>query len=454
MLLSKESFEKLYNTFIQFIKENSNEKFKNLTSSKYQNLHESYKEKVYKEANRNLNIPSWKEDDIGTGKIYNHVVSAIKTSETSSNNLIDWRKKDNFSKRKPTKRLEQTIYNLFTSNHDEARIFEQLIKERLSYQIIAYFFFIKDKDRFLPISQQRFDSIFEFINLDFKTSHNASWENYSIFCDIVKQTQQYLLETDKAVSLLDAHSFLWTISKAISKENSPVTLLTTPQWINILNDSSLTDSINIDILNAFFSFPNYRATSQQAGAVTNIESNIVHLRMGEYAKRIATKYPINFTVRDNGKNRLWDLFFDGDYEGSKFFWALKPALRKAMKSLGLGYERQFPEENFDIDKIYQEGAQKSITVNAYERNREAREKCIKHFGTKCIVCNFDFEETYGDLGAGFIHVHHITPLSVKKGKKYKVDPLKDIVPVCPNCHAMIHRRKKALSINELKKMLN
>lgn len=461
MNLSKENFEKLYSKFNSFIEENSDEKPQKLTLSKYQDLHENYKYKVNEEANENLNSSSWKREDIGTGKIFNSVVSAIKTLVTYesldyTNNLIDWRKKDNFIKKKPTKRLEQALYNLFTSNIDESQIFEQLIKEKLNYQIIAYFFFIKDINRFLPISQQRFDKVFEFLNLDFKTSRNISWNNYLTFCNLVKQTQEYLLKNDKNVSLLDAHSFLWTVSKALSTDDlkSTVTILSVQQWVEILKDNSLTNNFNIETFQAFYSSNNYRATSQQAAVLVNMEAPTLHLRIGEYAKRIATKYPINFTIRDNGKNKFWDLFFNGEYEDNKFFWTLKPALRKALENLQLNEERLFPNEIIDGDKTYQEGAQKSVTVNVYERNREAREKCIKHFGINCIVCGFDFEETYGDIGAGFIHVHHITPVSVKNGKKYDVDPLKDLVPVCPNCHAMIHRRKEFLSIEKLKQMLH
>ena len=130
MLLSKESFEKLYSIFLSFIEENSGDPSLKPTLSKYQDLHENYKYKVNEEANENLNSSSWKLEDIGTGKIYNSVVSAIKTSVTYNsldynNNLIDWRKKDDFIKKKPTKRLEQALYNLFTSKTDESHAAEE-----------------------------------------------------------------------------------------------------------------------------------------------------------------------------------------------------------------------------------------------------------------------------------------------------------------------------------------
>lgn len=109
------------------------------------------------------------------------------------------------------------------------------------------------------------------------------------------------------------------------------------------------------------------------------------------------------------------------------------------------------EEVSESSGPYYEGAIKKITVNAYERDSAARQKCLDEYGCKCLICHFDFEKKYGERGKGFIHVHHIVPLSeVKKG--YEVKPLDDLIPVCPNCHAMLHRSDTILP-NELKKMI-
>jgi len=93
---------------------------------------------------------------------------------------------------------------------------------------------------------------------------------------------------------------------------------------------------------------------------------------------------------------------------------------------------------------FREGKHRVITVNAYERNPYARRKCIESYGYKCAICGFDFEEFYGEIGRGYIQVHHIVPLS-KTEEEYVIDPEKDLIPVCPNCHAMIHRGKEPLS---------
>ena len=93
-----------------------------------------------------------------------------------------------------------------------------------------------------------------------------------------------------------------------------------------------------------------------------------------------------------------------------------------------------------------------MTFTKYERNPFARKVCLQHYGSSCAVCDFNFEKVYGDIGKDFIHVHHLTQVA-KVGKQYSVDPVNDLRPVCPNCHAMIHKRKEAISIEELKSLL-
>jgi len=112
-----------------------------------------------------------------------------------------------------------------------------------------------------------------------------------------------------------------------------------------------------------------------------------------------------------------------------------------------------PDDISYSEQPYKEGTVKKISVNRYERDGTARQACIDHYGAVCQACGMDFHKQYGDLGKGFIHVHHITPLHTIQ-ESYEVDPIKDLVPVCPNCHAMIHRIKDTtLSIDELKQRI-
>ena len=104
------------------------------------------------------------------------------------------------------------------------------------------------------------------------------------------------------------------------------------------------------------------------------------------------------------------------------------------------------------DGRYVEGATTFVQVLAHERNSDARWACIKEHGTRCKVCDIDFGEEYGDFASGYIHVHHIVPLAqaAQKGE-YELKPLEDLVPVCPNCHAMLHRHPdRPCSVETLK----
>ncbi len=118
-----------------------------------------------------------------------------------------------------------------------------------------------------------------------------------------------------------------------------------------------------------------------------------------------------------------------------------------------GFER-YPYETIDEKEpsIITEGKVTKIYVNKYERNPLARRMCIEHHGVCCKVCGFDFYDTYGDLGKDYIHVHHLIPISSIR-KKYTLVPEKDLIPVCPNCHAMIHKKTPALSIEQLREII-
>jgi 5-methylcytosine-specific restriction protein A len=114
----------------------------------------------------------------------------------------------------------------------------------------------------------------------------------------------------------------------------------------------------------------------------------------------------------------------------------------------------FPEMISEELAVY-EGFKKSVSVNKFERSSIARAKCIEYNGTICKVCNIDLLKFYGEIALGFIHIHHLVPIS-KIGKEYKIDFRNDLIPVCPNCHAMLHKKinGKELSIEELKEQIS
>lgn len=99
-----------------------------------------------------------------------------------------------------------------------------------------------------------------------------------------------------------------------------------------------------------------------------------------------------------------------------------------------------------------EGRPYQTLVTKYERKQVNREACLRVNEPVCSVCGFDFERVYGSVGQGFIEIHHVEPLS-EIAVEHAIDPGKDLVPLCSNCHAMAHRQRPAYSINELRGML-
>jgi len=111
----------------------------------------------------------------------------------------------------------------------------------------------------------------------------------------------------------------------------------------------------------------------------------------------------------------------------------------------------FPEEVAQSTGLL-EGAARTVLVNAYERSQEARRLCIAAHGTNCAACGMNFGAVYGPSAEGYIHVHHLKMLSEVR-ESHAVDPVVDMRPVCPNCHAVIHLDGECRTINDVRRLL-
>ncbi|SKA70773.1 5-methylcytosine-specific restriction enzyme A [Pantoea ananatis] len=111
----------------------------------------------------------------------------------------------------------------------------------------------------------------------------------------------------------------------------------------------------------------------------------------------------------------------------------------------------FPDE-VPNESQYVEGAVMQVMVNRYERDPKARSAAVAYHGHQCKVCQIDLSKIYGDIAKEFIHVHHLKQLSKIK-KEHSPDPIKDLIPVCPNCHAMLHRKNPPFTPEEIKDMI-
>jgi hypothetical protein len=184
-------------------------------------------------------------------------------------------------------------------------------------------------------------------------------------------------------------------------------------------------------------------------------------------KKTGIAYEFPFSLAANGEYRLTQ--FGSFFDDKNAFVDDEVSIEKVFSDSSIRYEIDLlkrgspapypintllPEEvNEDAQDGYSEGSKMTVLVNKFERNTKAREKCIEHYSAFCSACEFDFEEVYGDVGEGFIHVHHIVPVA-DIGESYIVDPIRDLIPVCPNCHAMIHKRKPPYSIEEIKDLIH
>ena len=99
-----------------------------------------------------------------------------------------------------------------------------------------------------------------------------------------------------------------------------------------------------------------------------------------------------------------------------------------------------------------EGKKIKTIIKKYERSRVNRAACIEYHGLRCKICELSFSEKYGSTGEGFIHVHHLKPLSALEGS-YIIDPVNDLIPVCPNCHSMVHKKDPPYTPDEIRNIL-
>jgi 5-methylcytosine-specific restriction enzyme A len=231
--------------------------------------------------------------------------------------------------------------------------------------------------------------------------------------------------------------------------------ITKEQWMSLLRDEKTITEKDLRLLKAMYDCSGCKATSIQLARLLGMseKGRPVNLQVGKLGQKIIDKLNISWPK----EYRTFNVPFSGERRKRTIYWILRPELQEAIWEIyekeASSLETTIPEE-IDIgshENLY-EGAKKQIYVNGYERNRGARERCIKHYGMTCVICGFDFEKMYGEVGRDVIHVHHLKPLS-EIGDTYRVDPIRDLRPVCPNCHVIIHKNNPAHSIDEVRAMI-
>jgi len=217
----------------------------------------------------------------------------------------------------------------------------------------------------------------------------------------------------------------------------------------------------IETLQILYYFPNASATAKELANALNYSGfQAANRQVGQIGKTISKHLGIvpSTYYGDRGEQPAY-FSIVGEYFKDTG-WNMWEELQEALENLNLvsidndnNVIERLPTEAFQFDEqqLFTEGKVIQVFVNRYERNQEARLKCIKHYGDSCYVCGLNFGQVYGDIAKGFIHVHHKIPLA-DIGEEYRVDPINDLVPLCANCHSVIHLTKPALTIDELKRL--
>jgi 5-methylcytosine-specific restriction protein A len=168
------------------------------------------------------------------------------------------------------------------------------------------------------------------------------------------------------------------------------------------------------------------------------EANYIRIKLNVLADKNKPIISLD-TLKNKIPNQLWTPQASGtSIKGDSLIWLEKLWYEECSKGstvYNLLHDSEYPETSS------LEGGKYSVWQTKYERDPEARRRCLALKGYKCVICMFDFFKTYGELGKEFIHVHHIIQLSSRSGS-CPTDPGKDLIPVCPNCHAMLHRGRK------------
>ena len=179
---------------------------------------EYYKYQVYTKTFSTMDYMTWEEKEIGSGRIAKSVQKAVNCCG-NDNNLINRYNKMHFNNQYTDQTdfiaLDRAFFDLYCGNDDQ-KAFNKLTEIfGRRYDIIAFLFFIRNPDIYLPISPDNFDKGFERLGIRFSTSHNCSWNNYSAYNEIFREIQAVLNESlplRTPASLLDTHSFVWIVS--------------------------------------------------------------------------------------------------------------------------------------------------------------------------------------------------------------------------------------------------
>lgn len=239
--------------------------------------------------------------------------------------------------------------------------------------------------------------------------------------------------------------------------NEPLDI-STGLWSELIEDKNVTHEKDLEVLSLVYRSKNHEMrASDIASQVGARNHGAINLQIYHFSRRVLEKTGVNPSWMKNEQHMWWHVPFLGyrDNDGRHFPWIMREELVEAFDKILGSKETEItsPDELPPNNSMpFIEGAGRKISVNRYERSKKARDACVAHYGTCCVICGFNFEQVYGPIGKGKIVVHHLIPQSYKQDE-YVVDPVHDLRPVCPNCHLIIHAKTEPFTIDEVKGMI-
>ncbi len=220
------------------------------------------------------------------------------------------------------------------------------------------------------------------------------------------------------------------------------------EWKEMLQNETVFDAASIEMVIAWYYQPFHQATSKEVMRYMGIKGRTPYNGIVKGLGVRIVNYLNRFEVlHHNESAKAYSIIpfesWHEDYDSSKsIVWKLRDELIVALEELELVDPENglLPEDdNFSYSNSM-EGRRVMYYSSRYERSIKNRNAAIRIHGTSCMVCGFNFEQTYGLLGKDYIEVHHIRPLS-DQHQVVEVDPAQDLICICANCHRMLHRTK-------------
>lgn len=435
---------------------------------------EHYKYDVYQKARAILNTNSWNQEMIGTHEIADRVLKAFR----ASSNLLHFMTNDFVEKvDADVSASERIIYDLFMSEDDitDQQVFENFVRYfGRNYSRTAYLYFLKDREKYLPIKPEFFAERFSGLNIYTDCCNGCTWNHYLEFIQIIRDIQNRIRSYfQKEISLLDAHSFVWSmylLQDALDNYESDYKdysngqiCVTKEQWKQVLLNREIFPEEYINLLGKFYLSENHAATCSDIAAFDGGHSSAYNSSVASMGRRVTDELQLPVLLRESGQRHLWPVLFYGRRLISGLFeWKMRPELAEAygevcsdtIQEIEIGNEKR-EATSTDDDTLLRKAQQRS------EQNREFRivmseqkyrDPYIAEWAKRrakgiCLLCD-EPAPFIDDKGKPYLEAHHIVWLS--EGGK---DSVQNVVALCPNCHRKMHVLKGTAEEQEWRQFL-